>query len=598
MEGAMVVDKPLDHELDGVNGSSTTTTTNVKNAVNNASNNSVNESTNNKKKNKNKKKKKKKKSRKDSNSANNQNQKVPEEKVEIEYIRDEIDLQSDPSYEEFAKIMDFFARPEELCAPQVKESAMQDEGGNAEGEAEQKPERSAEASTENGVVPEKKSISKKEKKRQKRLSIPILKQLVKRSDVVEIHDVNSSDPYFLVYLKAYRNTVAVPRHWSQKRKFLQGKRGIEKPPFQLPEFIAATGIAKIREAYQQKEDQKRLKQKQREKMQPKMGRIDIDYQVLHDAFFKFQTKPKLTIQGDLYYEMKEFELQMKEKKPGQLSDELKRALGMPDGAPPPWLINMQRYGPPPSYPALKVPGLNAPIPPGASWGYHPGGWGKPPVDEFGRPLYGDVFGTAAPAPPPEITAPIERKHWGELEEEEVEEEEEEEEEAVENTEELDMEAENPEIADGISSVPSGLETPDTIDLRKVSKKEEADEGSKQLFTVLEQAEARVGGALYGSSHKYVIPGEKKESKGKDKVDLIKSQKTEKVSITLNPSEVEDMDTLTDDLLKKKYEQYLAEKAEQEKGEDFSDMIAEQSKKRKKSQKEGDKKSKKYKDFKF
>lgn len=41
----------------------------------------------------------------------------------------------------------------------------------------------------------------------------------------------------------------------------------------------------------------------------------------------------------------------------------------------------QRYGPPPSYPHLKIPGLNAPIPPGASFGYHPGGWGKPPVDE-------------------------------------------------------------------------------------------------------------------------------------------------------------------------------------------------------------------------
>jgi hypothetical protein len=37
-------------------------------------------------------------------------------------------------------------------------------------------------------------------------------------------------------------------------------------------------------------------------------------------------------------------------------------------------------------------GLNAPIPPGASFGYHPGGWGKPPVDEDGNPLYGDVFG--------------------------------------------------------------------------------------------------------------------------------------------------------------------------------------------------------------
>ena len=43
----------------------------------------------------------------------------------------------------------------------------------------------------------------------------------------------------------------------------------------------------------------------------------------------------------------------------------------------------QRYGPPPSYPHLKIPGLNAPIPPGASFGYHPGGWGKPPVDEVG-----------------------------------------------------------------------------------------------------------------------------------------------------------------------------------------------------------------------
>jgi splicing factor 3B subunit 2 len=95
-------------------------------------------------------------------------------------------------------------------------------------------------------------------------------------------------------------------------------------------------------------------------------------------------------------------------KPGVLSRELKEALGMPDGAPPPWLINMQvkrifmqlvlwlmnpfvsiltsykflqRYGPPPSYPQLKIPGLNAPIPPGASFGYRPGEWGKPPVDE-------------------------------------------------------------------------------------------------------------------------------------------------------------------------------------------------------------------------
>ena len=77
---------------------------------------------------------------------------------------------------------------------------------------------------------------------------------------------------------------------------------------------------------------------------------------------------------------------MKEKKPGDLSDDLRTALGMPVGpnahkVPPPWLIAMQRYGPPPSYPNLKIMGLNAPIPEQCSFGYHAGGWGKPPVDE-------------------------------------------------------------------------------------------------------------------------------------------------------------------------------------------------------------------------
>ena len=51
------------------------------------------------------------------------------------------------------------------------------------------------------------------------------------------------------------------------------------------------------------EEQKNLKAKMREKVRPKLGKIDIDYQKLHDAFFRFQTKPKMTIHGDLYYEV-------------------------------------------------------------------------------------------------------------------------------------------------------------------------------------------------------------------------------------------------------------------------------------------------------
>ena len=40
---------------------------------------------------------------------------------------------------------------------------------------------------------------------------------------------------------------------------------------------------------------------------------------------------------------------------------------------------------------VQVPGLSAPVPLGAAFGFQPGGWGKAPVDERGEPLYGDVF---------------------------------------------------------------------------------------------------------------------------------------------------------------------------------------------------------------
>jgi splicing factor 3B subunit 2 len=48
--------------------------------------------------------------------------------------------------------------------------------------------------------------------------------------------------------------------------------------------------------------------------------------------------------------------------------------------------------------------------------FAPLGWGKPPVDEYGRPLYGDVFGMAAVAEPQNpLIEPIEKQRWGELE---------------------------------------------------------------------------------------------------------------------------------------------------------------------------------------
>ena len=49
--------------------------------------------------------------------------------------------------------------------------------------------------------------------------------------------------------------------------------------------------------------------------------------MLHDAFFKYQTKPKLTPLGDMYYEGKEFEARVENAKPGVLSEDLRRCVG-------------------------------------------------------------------------------------------------------------------------------------------------------------------------------------------------------------------------------------------------------------------------------
>jgi splicing factor 3B subunit 2 len=147
---------------------------------------------------------------------------------------------------------------------------------------------------------EKKPLSKKKARKMNRLTVAELKQLVRKPEVVEWTDVTAADPRLLLHLKSYRNTVPIPTHWSAKRDYLQGKRGIEKAPFQLPSYIADTGIATMRDAIKEKEAGMSLKAKTRERVQPKMGKVDIDYQKLHDAFFKFQTKPPVTSFGEMW----------------------------------------------------------------------------------------------------------------------------------------------------------------------------------------------------------------------------------------------------------------------------------------------------------
>ncbi|KAJ3389792.1 Splicing factor 3B subunit 2 [Entophlyctis sp. JEL0112] len=531
----------------------------------------------------------------------------------------------------FAELSGVFSRFEELA---VAKTAKQEEATNTNDGGDESSAFKASSQTvgdeEDDAEAEAKAIaSKKKKKLEQRLSIAQLKQIVPKPEVVEWVDITAANPTLLVHLKSCRNSVPIPIHWQQKRKYLQGKRGIEKSAFELPDFIKQTGIMDLRQAVKDKEDSAKLKSKQRERVQPKMGKLDIDYQKLHDAFFRWQTKPPLSLHGEMYYEGKEYETKMKFKKPGVLSQELRTALGMGDDPTiaPPWLINMQRYGPPPSYPGLKIPGLNCPIPPGAVWGYQPGGWGKPPVDEYGRPLYGDVFGTMGSETTlggmnfvsQEHVAPIERTLWGELEpEEEPEEIEEEQNEPEEEEEEERVAAQEEPPASGLvtpsglASVPSGLETPEFIELRKESRR---DDGPKELYKIIPQKENAIRGFM-GSQHTYDLSAAgasatfappppssgTTSSAGSAKRKMIPGLITDKpVAMSLNPEDLED--GLSGDAVKRAYEDKMRATRKEAAGEDFSDLVAEHAgkmanKKRRKEDEKGKKSSGREEKFKF
>ncbi|PMD17668.1 DUF382-domain-containing protein [Hyaloscypha hepaticicola] len=509
--------------------------------------------------------------------------------------------EDDPNYAMYKDIMDKFGTSAE------EEEAAKEANAGEKGEVffdddDDIPDEEEEADKEQ-------KLSKKKRKERDKLSVAELKALVQKPELVDWTDTSASDPRLLVHIKSYRNVVPVPSHWSLKREYLSSKRGVEKAPFALPKFIQETGIAEMRDAVLEKQNEASLKQKQRERVQPKMGKLDIDYQKLYEAFFVRQTKPELTRYGEVYYEGKEYETNLKHLRPGELSDELKEALNIPPGAPPPWLINQQRFGPPPSYPSLKIPGLNAPPPPGGAWGFHPGGYGKPPVDEFNRPLYGgDIFGVLQPQVNNQAGEPIERTLWGELQAPEEESEEEE-------SEDEEEEGDEEDIGAGLQT-PSGLETPGGMastvpseypgdmsvggdfDLRKQKRGTETEESSapRSAYTVIPERQIRAEG-FFGGERAYDVRGaqnahlpvlgQEDESR--------KRKKPGDVDVALNPDSLLSEDGISKEELQRQYEQ----SKKVEKGawdqEDLSDMIAQESRKRQKrdEEKRGEKRERSY-----
>ena len=109
--------------------------------------------------------------------------------------------------------------------------------------------------------------------------------------------------------------------------------------------------------------------------------------------------------GEIYYEGKENEVLHSKCKPGRYSAELAEALGIAENQAPPWIINMQKYGPPPSYPSLKIPGVNIPIPDSVkATGLF--------QDENGLTVYADCHGLNRQI---YLQRTTNKKNWGELE---------------------------------------------------------------------------------------------------------------------------------------------------------------------------------------
>lgn len=298
--------------------------------------------------------------------------------------------------------------------------------------------------------------SERQKRKQNKVSIAHLKLIAKHPEVVEWCDIDARYPEFLISIKDQVNIVPVPSHWSAKREYLSGKRGVERLPFQLPLYIIDTGIQDMRNSA----NDLTIKQQQREKVQPKMGKLDIDYQKLHNAFFKYQTRPKLFGYGDLYYEGRENISESEEKladvKPGILSVELLRALGLPENGktPPPWISSMVQMGKPPSYSHLLIPGVDMTY---ANIGYL--------------------------TKEDQIYSKEEDKHWGEvIAEQSSSEDEEEEEEEEQNTRRNEGDDNEPEDFEKADPTFFEIETEtDNIGDKKVHKVENS---NKPLYTII------------------------------------------------------------------------------------------------------------------
>merc|ERR1712032_1486466 len=133
------------------------------------------------------------------------------------------------------------------------------------------------------------TLSKRKNRVASRPSLVSSKQLSLKAEEVFSFDTTAEDPHTLLYLKSVFDSWEVPTNWDRRRC----KTMTSCDPsalFVLPSFLLSTGVSAIRNhgLY----DIDNTSHPGRNRIRPKSSRIQLNYDVLRDAFFKYQSKPE------------------------------------------------------------------------------------------------------------------------------------------------------------------------------------------------------------------------------------------------------------------------------------------------------------------
>lgn len=214
-------------------------------------------------------------------------------------------------------------------------------------------------------------LSRRKLRKLKKPNLIDLKNQVTHPEAIEWYDCDARYPLLNATIKSTKNVVGIPSHWQLKREYLSGRSLLNKKPFELPDIMKQTDIESMRNVLpnsgQQQTQDSSLKEMARARVQPRLGTLDIDYRKLYDIFFKLGStwKPDVLLPfGDLYYENRNLEEECQWERikrtvrPGKISKSLREVMGLKEGQLPPWCHKMEKLGMPPSYPNMKVAGLN------------------------------------------------------------------------------------------------------------------------------------------------------------------------------------------------------------------------------------------------